>query len=96
MKKIYTLEFLDGSKIDVYDNTVITGIVNDDVKETFYSKVVYEDNWNGDYKSPKSLSTHHIHVGVMGFYSSVDMFFIQNDEYDHKAFKTTSIKSIQF
>lgn len=96
MKKIYTLEFLDDTKIDIYDNTVITGIVNDDVKEIFYSKVVYEDNWNGDYNSPKSLSTHDIHIGVMGFFTSIDMFFIQNDEYGHKAFKSSSIKSIQF
>ena len=96
MKKIYTLEFLDGSKIDIYDNTVIAGIVNYDDEETFYSQVVYEDNWNGDNKSPKSLSTYDVHIGVMGFYSSVDMFFIHNDEYNRKAFKTSSIKAIQF
>ncbi|GEQ05555.1 hypothetical protein EKQ61_11000 [Staphylococcus gallinarum] len=96
MKKIYALEFLDGSTIDIYDETVISGIVNYDDENGFYSKVVYEDNWNGDYKSPKSIGTYHIHVGVMGFYTSVDMFFIQNDRYDHKAFMTSSIKSIQF
>ncbi|MFQ3853678.1 hypothetical protein [Staphylococcus parequorum] len=96
MKKIYTLEFLDDSAIDVFDETVITGIVNYDDEDGFYSKIVYEDNWNGDYNSPKSLGTYDIHVGIMGFYSSVDMFFIQSDEYSYKAFKTSSIKSIQF
>ncbi|MEX2947914.1 hypothetical protein ABH521_003685 [Staphylococcus warneri] len=96
MKKVYTLEFLDGSTIDIFDETVITGVVNCDDENTFYSKVVYEDNWNGDHNSPKSLSTYHVHVGVMGFYTSVDMFFIQDDRYDHKGFMSSSIKSIQF
>lgn len=96
MKKIYTLEFVDGSSIDIYDKTVITGIVSYMIKDDFYSKVVYEDNWNGDYKCPRTLSTYDIHVGVMGFYNSIDMFFIQNDEYNRKAFKSSAIKSIQF
>ena len=96
MKKVYTLEFLDGSTIDIFDETVISGVVNCDDENTFYSKVVYEDNWNGDHNSSKSLNTYHIHVGVMGFYTSVDMFFIQDDRYDHKAFMSSSIKSIQF
>lgn len=96
MKKLYTLEFIDGDKIDIYDNTFITGIVSCDDENNFSSKVVYEDNWNGKNDSPKSLSTYHIHVGIMGFYSSIDMFFIQNDKHDYKAYKSSAIKSIQF
>lgn len=93
------INFLDGDKIEIHDDTLLVGINNaprtDKPNERlFYLQQKYVGNLQGDLeKEGSALATMDERLGIGGFLLSHDMFSI-GDGPGETMYFTSSIKSI--
>ncbi|MEK5008818.1 hypothetical protein MHI11_16830 [Bacillus sp. FSL K6-3312] len=93
------INFLDGDKIEIHQDTLLVGINNsprtDKPNENiFYLQKEYIGNLQGDFeKEGSALSTSDERLGIGGFLLSHDMFSI-GDGSDKTMYFTSAIKSI--
>lgn len=93
------INFLDGDKIEIDENTLLIGINNasrtDKPNENiFYLQQMYMGNLQGDFeKDGSALATSDERLGIGGFLLSHDLFSI-GDGIDKTIYFTSAIKSI--
>ncbi|WP_282067015.1 hypothetical protein [Bacillus pumilus] len=93
------INFLDGDKIEIDENTLLIGINNasrtDKPNENiFYLQQMYMGNLQGDFeKDGSALATSDERLGIGGFLLSHDLFSI-GDGLDKTIYFTSAIKSI--
>lgn len=96
------ITLLDGEKIEITGDTLLTCIVKTErdlkTENTFYSQIIYQNFPLNEEGVTFSAATSSPFVGLMGLFAEADFFTLQDDIDADNAivYKTSAIKSLSF